>query len=171
MNRQFALIVIVILGVFAGATAFAQDHRPYNLIMKDVGATFASLKKNLDASGAAAAPAGGGRGAAPAPAATPEGQRGAAAAWDPAIQAAAVADAAKLEALFKETEAFWAPLNTQDAVNFAKAAHDAAAAVGAAARGNDAKAAQASYTAVQKNCGGCHFTHREETQKGFLIRP
>ena len=137
MNRQFVLIVIVIAGVFAGATAFAQQHRPYNLIMKDVGATFASLKKNLDGNTAAAA----------------------------------AEDAAKLEGLFKETEEFWAPLNTKDAVNFAKEAREAAAAVGAAAKGNDIKAAQASYTTVGQSCKGCHFTHREETGKGFNIKP
>src|SRR3989442_695926 len=129
MNRQFLLIIIVIAGVFAAGMASAQQHRPYNQIMKDVGATFANLKKNLDASSAAAA----------------------------------AKDAAKLEGLFAETEAFWAPLNTKDAVGFAKSAREASAAVGAAARGNDIKAAQASYAAVQKSCGLCHFAHREET--------
>ena len=136
MNRQFVLIMIVIAGVFAGVTAFAQ-HRPYDQIMKDVGATYASLKKNLDANSAAAA----------------------------------VEDATKLEGLFKEAEAFWAPLNTKDAVDFAKSAQNAAAAVGAAAKGNDVKAAQTSYATVGQSCKGCHFTHREETQKGFLIKP
>jgi len=137
MNRQFVLVMIVIAAVFAAATAFAQQHRPYDQIMKDVGATFASLKKNLDANSAAAA----------------------------------IEDAAKLQGLFKETEAFWAPLKTKDAVDFAKRARDAAAAVGTAAKGNDTKAAQASYTAIQKSCANCHFSHREETGKGFLIRP
>src|SRR5260370_7626695 len=93
MNRQFVLTIIVIAAVFAGATALAQQHRAYNLIMKDVGATFANLKKNLDEnSGAAAAQ-----------------------------------DAAKLEALFTETEGFCAPLNTQNAVNMAKPTTDAPA--------------------------------------------
>jgi cytochrome c556 len=136
MNRQFILIMIVIAGVFAGATAFAQ-HRPYDQVMKDVGATFASLKKNLDANSTAAA----------------------------------VADAAKLEGLFHEAEAFWLPFNTKDAIDFAKRAREAAAAVGAAAKGNDTKAAQVSYTAIGKNCAGCHFGHREESGKGFFIRP
>jgi len=137
MNRQFVVIVIVIVGVFAGASGFAQQHRPYNQIMKDVAATFASLKKNLDANSATAA----------------------------------AADAAKLEGLFTETEAFWTPLDTKDAVNSAKRAREASAAVGAAARSNDLKAAQASYSVIQKSCANCHFTHREETGKGFLIRP
>jgi cytochrome c556 len=129
MNRQLVWIIIAIAGVVAGATAFAQEHRPYNQIMKDVGATFASLKKNLDANSAPAA----------------------------------AQDAAKLQGLFTETEAFWTPLETQDAINFAKSARDAAAAVGAAAKGNDVKAAQASYSVIQKSCANCHFAHREET--------
>src|SRR5437764_12919548 len=115
MNRQFVLIIIIIAAVVAGATASAQQHRPYNLIMKDVGTTFASLKKNLDANSAASA----------------------------------AEDAAKLEGLFTETEAFWSPLDTKDAVNFAKRAREAAGAVGAAAKGSDIKAAQASYSAIQ----------------------
>ena len=137
MNRLFFLITIAVAGTVVAATAFAQQHRPYNEIMKDVSSTFASLKKNLDAnSGAAAA-----------------------------------ADAAKLEGLFTETEAFWAPLDTKDAVGFAKGARDAAAAVTAAAKQNDMKTAQASYSVIQKNCANCHFAHREDTGKGFLIRP
>src|SRR6266700_8115773 len=108
MNRQSVLIIIAVAGVVAGATAFAQQPRPYNQIMKDVGTTFARLKKNLDANSAASA----------------------------------AEDAAKLEGLFTETEAFWAPLDTQDAVKFAKAARDAASAVGTSAKSNDMKAAQ-----------------------------
>ena len=137
MNRLFFLITIAVVGTVVVATAFAQQHRPYNQIMKDVGSTFASLKKNLDANSAAAA----------------------------------AADAAKLEGLFTETEAFWARLNTRDAVGFAKSAREASAAVGAAAKNNDIKAAQASVATVQKFCGLCHFSHREETDKGFLIKP
>ena len=138
MNRQFLLIIIVIAGVFAAGMASAQQHRPYNQIMKDVGPTFASLKKNLDEnSGAAAAE-----------------------------------DAAKLEKLFMETEAFWAPLNTRDAVGYAKSAREASAAAGAAAKNNDIKAAQASYSVIQKNCGNCHLAHREDSGKdSFIIRP
>jgi hypothetical protein len=105
--------------------------------MKDVGETFASLKKNLDGNSAAAA----------------------------------AQDAAKLEGLFAETEAFWTPLETKDAMNFAKNARTGLAAVGAAAKANDTKAALTLYAAVQKNCGNCHLAHREDTGKGFLIRP
>ena len=136
MSRQSVLIMIVIAGIFAGASAFAEE-RPYDQIMKDIGATFANLRKNLDANSAAAA----------------------------------AEDAAKLEALFGETEAWWSPLKTKDAVRFAKYARDAAAAVGAAARGNDIENAKATSANIQKSCGACHFTHREDTGKGYLIKP
>ena len=136
MNRQFS-IIIVIAGVLAAGMASAQQRRPYDQIMKDVGATFASLRKNLDANSAVAA----------------------------------AEDAAKLERLFTETEAFWAPLNTKDAVGFAKSVREASAAVGAAVKNNNMKSAQSSVAAIQKACGLCHFSHREETDKGFLIKP
>jgi len=137
MSRRFLLVTIAASGIVAATTAIAQQHRPYNQIMTDVGTTFASLKKNLDSNS----------------------------------PAAAAADAAKLEGLFTETEAFWAPLDTQDAVKFAKGARDAASAVGTAAKSNDTKAAQASYSAIQRSCTNCHFAHRQDTGKGFLIKP
>ena len=137
MNRVLILIAGAIAGSVLVAAAFAEQHRPYNEIMKDVASAFASLKKSLDANSAAAA----------------------------------AADAAKLQALFTETEAFWAPFETKDAMNFAKSARDAAAAVSAAAKNNNVKTAQSSYAVIQKNCANCHFAHREETDKGFLIKP
>jgi cytochrome c556 len=136
MNSRFAIILIVIAGLFAGTTVLAQ-RRNYDQVMKDIGATFASLKKNLDANTAAAA----------------------------------AEDAGKLEGFFKETEAFWTTFQTRDAIGFAKGAQEAAAAVGAAAKGNDIKAAQASYARIGRSCAGCHLAHREELQKGFRIRP
>jgi cytochrome c556 len=175
MSRRIAVVVILIAALFAATTIFAQQ-RPYNQIMKDVQTTFASLKKGLDASGvagAAAAPAG--RGAAPAAeeGGGGRGGRGAAAPanWDPAVRDAAAQDAAKLQGLFKETEAFWAKFETHDAMDFAKSAQDGAEQVAAAAKANDPRKAQAAYAAIQKNCGTCHFSHREETGKGFLIKP
>ena len=56
-------------------------------------------------------------------------------------------------------------------MNFAKSAQDGADQVAAAAKANDPRKAQAAYAAIQKNCGLCHFTHREETGKGFFIKP
>src|SRR6476646_9603635 len=70
MNRQSALIIIVAAGFLAGASMFAQNgvfhvgggvtpptvqRRPYTQLMKDIGPTFQSLKKNLDNNSAAAA--------------------------------------------------------------------------------------------------------------------
>lgn len=136
MNRQFVLIMIVMAGVFAGATAIAQQ-RPHDQIMKDIGATFASVGRNLDANSAAAA----------------------------------VEDAAKLEGLFRETEAWWAPLNTKDALRYAEFARETAAAVGTAARGDDIEKAKASYADIRKACTACHFTHREDTGRGYVIKP
>jgi hypothetical protein len=137
MNRRVILIIIVIAVVLTDIAAFAQQHRAYNLIMKDIQPVFAALRKDLD------------------------GNNG----------AAAAEDAAKLQALFTEVEGFWAPFDTQDAVGFAKRAGEAAAKIGTAAKANDIKGAQASLAVVQKTCASCHFAHREETAKGFLIRP
>jgi cytochrome c556 len=137
MNRRVILIIIVIAVVLTDIAAFAQQHRAYNLIMKDIQPVFAALRKDLD------------------------GNNG----------AAAAEDAAKLQALFTEVEGFWAPFDTQDAVSFAKRAGEAAAKIGTAAKANDIKGAQASLAVVQKTCASCHFAHREETAKGFLIRP
>lgn len=172
MSRRIAVAVILIAALLAATTIFAQQ-RPYNLIMKDIQGTFASLKKSLDASGVAAAAAPAGRGAAPAAEEGGGGRgRGAAPAeWDQAARDSAAQDAAKLQGLFKETEAFWAKFETHDAMNFAKSAQDSADQVAAAVKANDPKKAQAAYAGIQKNCGNCHFTHREETGKGFLIKP
>ena len=138
MNRRFILIIIVIAVLAVDIAAFAQQqHRAYNLIMKDIQPAFAALRKDLD------------------------GNNG----------AAAAEDAAKLQALFTEVQGFWAPFDTQDAVGFAKSAGAAAAKIATAAKANDIKGAQASLAVVQKTCANCHFAHREETAKGFLIRP
>jgi cytochrome c556 len=137
MNRRLFLIIIVAVLVVTDIAAFAQQHRPYNLIMKDIQPAFAALRKNL------------------------EGNNG----------AAAAEDAAKLQTLFTEVEGFWAPFDTQDAVGFTKRAQDALSKIATAAKANDIKAAQASVADVQKTCANCHLAHREETAKGFLIRP
>lgn len=136
MNRQVALLIIVSAGFFAVASMFAQS-RPYTQLMKDIGPTFASLKKNLDSNSAAAA----------------------------------AEDAQKLEGLFKETEAFWAQFNTKDAVDHAKNAQKAFAEISAKAKENDMKAAQKTYGSIGSICGDCHFSHREDTGKGFVIKP
>ena len=138
MSRRIALGLILVAALCAGTVTFAQQKRPYNELMKDIAATYASVKKNLDSSAASAA----------------------------------AADAAKLQSLFKETENFWAPFKTKDALDAAKGAQDASAAVGAAAKANNIQKAQASYNAIGKACAGCHTSHREQMpDKSFRIKP
>jgi len=57
MNRQFAIVLILVAGAFGGVAAFGQQKRPYNELMKDISATYASVKKSLDASAGPAAAA------------------------------------------------------------------------------------------------------------------
>ena len=57
MNRQFAIVLILVTGAFAGVAAFGQQKRPYNELMKDISATYASVKKSLDANAGATAAA------------------------------------------------------------------------------------------------------------------
>ena len=138
MNRQLALILIIVAAVFAGSSTFAQQKRPYDALMKDIAATYASVKKNLDAKAGAAA----------------------------------AADAAKLQELFKDTETFWAQFKTKDALDAAKGAQQGAAAIAAASKANDLQKAQASYTGVGKFCAACHTSHREQMpDKSYRIKP
>src|ERR1700756_2982652 len=51
MNRPVAFLIIVSAAFFAVASMFSQS-RPYTQVMKDIGPTFASLKKNLDSNAA-----------------------------------------------------------------------------------------------------------------------
>jgi hypothetical protein len=171
MHRHFVPIMILIAAIFAAMTAFAQ--RPYDDIMKDIQATSASLKKNLDGTGAQGKGAvlldGRGRpirGAQNKQASgprSPEEIR--------ASAAAALEDATKLEGLFKEVGQFWASVETEDAVTFAKTAEEAAAAIVNKVRGNDYSAAQTAYGTIEQSCVYCHFSHREKTGNGFIIKP
>lgn len=131
------MTIILIAGLFAAFTSSAQK-KPYDQLMKEIAQSFASLKKNLDASAAEAA----------------------------------AADAAKLEGLFRETEAFWAPFKTKDALDAAKGAREAVSTAGAAAREKNIQKAQTSYAGVGKYCTGCHNAHREQMpDKTYRIRP
>ena len=136
MSRNLAFIVIAIAGVLAGTPASAQQ-RLHDQIMKEIGPTFGSVRRNLEANNTAQV----------------------------------VEDAAKLEGLFSETEAWWARLNTGDAVRYSRFARDAAAAMGRAASANDIDAARLAVPDIQKTCTACHFTHREQTGEGYTIIP
>src|SRR3954468_9574344 len=98
MNHRFALIVILLCALMM--PALAQQRRPYDVLMKDINGTFATLKKDLDGNS----------------------------------MSSAVEDAAKLQDLFKETENFWTPFKTKDAIDFSKGAQSGSQAMTAAAK-------------------------------------
>jgi hypothetical protein len=106
--------------------------------MKDVGATVATLRKNLDA-----------------------GEAGSVA-----------ADAGKLERLFKETEDFWMPFKTRDALDAARSARDLSGTIAAAAREKDVQKARTAAAGLGRFCTACHNSHREQMpDKSYRIRP
>jgi hypothetical protein len=195
MNRQSFLLMIVITGIFAAVTAFAQrlagnqdvketevlpcgqspatpQSNSYNHIMKAIDAVSASLKKNLDGTGAQGVDEiilneRGGliRVAADRLRKPPTEQQ------IQACSAAAVQDAAKLQELLKQVQDFWAYFNTQDAIDLAKSAQDGAATVGDKVKAKDFDAAQVSFGTIRENCRDCHFSHRQTTRTGFIIKP
>ena len=136
MNRQIAILIIIVTGIL-GTISVSAQRKPYTQLMKEIGPTFASLKKNLDSNAAEAA----------------------------------AQDAVKLQGLFKETEEFWAQFNTKDGVDYAKNAQKAFSEINAKAKSNDIQGAQKAYGTIGSICGDCHFSHREDTGKGFVIKP
>ena len=189
MNRQFVLMMIVITGIFAAVTAVAQrragdqvascvpsqampNSDSYNQIMKAIDVTSASLKKNLDGTGAQGVDeiilnergglirvAADRQGKPPAPEQIQ------------ACSAAAVEDAAKLQGLLKQIQEFWASFDTHDAVDLAKGAQDAAATVVDKVKAKDFDAAQVAFGTIREACRDCHFSHRQTTGTGFVIKP
>jgi hypothetical protein len=194
MNRQFVLM-IVITGIFAAVTAFAQrpagnqvvketgaascaqsqampNSDSYNQIMKAVDATSASLKKNLDGTGAQGVDEIilNERGGLIRLAANRQGKPPS----DEQIQAcsaAALEDAAKLQGLMKQIQEYWAYFDTHDAVDLAKNAQDGAATVADKVKGKDFDAAQVAFGTIREACRDCHFAHRQTTGTGFVIKP
>ena len=196
MNRRLVLLVIVSTGVFAAITAVAQrrdrsvagkdidaiscarsaaapdSEFSYDQVMKEIDATSTSLKNNLDGTGAQGIDEvilnerGGfirlaqGRLRKPP---TPDQIQ--------ACSAAAVEDATKLQALLKEIQQFWSSLQTEDAVDLAKHAEAAAGTVVDKIKRKDFDAAQEAFGTIRENCRDCHFSHRETTAKGFIIKP
>ena len=84
---------------------------------------------------------------------------------------AAVNNATQLEGFFREIEAFWTRLETQDAMGFAREAAEAAASVAASTGEEDFDAAKVPYEAIGDSCGSCHSAHREQIEQGFRIKP
>jgi mono/diheme cytochrome c family protein len=92
------------------------------------------------------------------------------------LEAAALSDAgdnaARLQSLFVEIEAFWSVFETQDATDLARSAQEGAGTVIDAADEDDAEAAEAGLDAIQRTCGTCHNAHREAMPDGsFRIKP
>jgi cytochrome c556 len=84
--------------------------------------------------------------------------------------AAVSADATKLEATFKQVGGFWQARGTTDAVNLAKQAQDAAAAVSRDASSGNLDQAAADAKSLGATCGQCHMAHREKGDSGFKIK-
>ena len=160
MNRKFVFIMMATAVVlFAGARVLAQG-RPFDQIMKGIGAAF----ENLEAVSAAAPvseyddPSGG-------------AEEESTESLDEETREAAVEAAAQLEGLFEEVEAFWTRLNTRYPMDLARDAREAARVVGSAVRGNDIEMAREGYLDMERACENCHFSYRVGTDSGFLIRP
>ena len=120
-----------------GPPLFAQA-RPYNVIMKDVGATVGAIRKNLDAG----------------------------------TIAPVAADAEKVQRLFQEVEAFWAPFKTKDALDAARGARETAVVIATAAKANDRTKATEGAAGLGRYCAACHDSHRElAPDKSYRIRP
>jgi hypothetical protein len=195
MNRRSISMMIVITGIFAAVTALAQ--RPageqtakdgnslpctpspatpqsgsYNHIMKAIDAVSASLKKNLDGTGAQGVDEiilneRGGliRVAADRLRKPPAEEQ------IQACSAAAIQDATKLQEFLKQVQEFWAYFDTHDAVDLARSGQDAAATVVDKLKGKDFDAAQVSFGTIRETCRDCHFSHRQTTRTGFIIKP
>ena len=80
------------------------------------------------------------------------------------------ADATKLADTFKEVEGFWQKRNATDAVNFAKQAQTAAAAVSMDATSGNMEQAATDAKTLAAACGECHMAHREKADSGFKIK-
>jgi hypothetical protein len=85
---------------------------------------------------------------------------------------AAAADAERLARLFQETEDFWTPFKTKDAIEAAKGARELATAVAAAVRAKDLEKAKTAASGLGRFCTSCHNAHREQMpDKSYRIRP
>lgn len=196
MYRRIFLTLTVITGISVTITAFSQRRTgnevakeidsiscgrspktarsgfDYNQVMKEIDATSASLKNNLDGTGAPGVdelllnerggiirlPQGRLR-KPPSPERIQE------------CSAAAIEDANKLQELLKEIQRFWASFETEDAVDLAKSTGSAASTVIEKLRGKNFDAAQEAFGTLREGCRDCHFSHRETTSTGFIIKP
>lgn len=81
------------------------------------------------------------------------------------------ADAQKLEAIFKDVQAFFAKRNTADAVSLAEGMTAASHELSAAAAAGNAEGQDAALKKLSGGCAGCHSQHREKLEDGgFKIK-
>ena len=78
------------------------------------------------------------------------------------MEADATAAATRLEALFKDVQAYWETKKTEDASMFATNAVAATQAIQKAVAAHDMAAANAALTTLRQQCAGCHKEHREQ---------
>lgn len=84
---------------------------------------------------------------------------------------AIVKDAETFKANFAKVEAFWTQKKVDDAIKFAKTAHEAAEDLEKAAKAKDDAAILAAQMKLTPNCAGCHMAHREQLpDKTFEIK-
>ena len=81
-------------------------------------------------------------------------------------------DAAKLQALFKEVQEFWARYETKDAIEASEGAQAAFAALAESVKVNNFQQASTTYTAAGRFCATCHSVHRvQAADQSYLIKP
>src|SRR5436190_12464158 len=78
-------------------------------------------------------------------------------------------EAATLRTQFSDIEKFWSSRNVDDAVNFAKAGGEAAAALEAAVIAHDGAKVAATRDEVTRACLGCHRTHVRRSGDALAI--
>lgn len=79
---------------------------------------------------------------------------------------AIAADAAALNKLFADTEAFWTARKIDDAIAFSKTGAKGAADLEAAAKAKNEEGVATAARAVNGTCLGCHTAHRERLPDG-----
>lgn len=86
---------------------------------------------------------------------------------DPAAQAG---EAAKLVALFKDAQQFWAGRNNKEAADWSGAAMKHAGSVEAAFKEKNTEAAAAAMKELGSTCSTCHSKYREKAESGYVIK-
>ena len=80
-------------------------------------------------------------------------------------------DAATFKENFSKIEKFWTEKKVDDAVKFAKTAHEAAEDLEKAAKAKDDAAIMTAQMKIGATCAGCHMAHREQLpDKTFEIK-